>query len=35
MTHATFARFAAALEDPAEAVPAMTELFELPRIPAE
>jgi uncharacterized protein (DUF1778 family) len=35
MTHATFARFAAALEAPAEAVPAMTELFELPRIPDE
>jgi uncharacterized protein (DUF1778 family) len=35
MTRAAFAKFAAALEEPAEAVPPMSELFELPRIPGE
>lgn len=35
MSKAAFARFAAVLDRPAEAVPAMTELFGLPRIPGE
>jgi uncharacterized protein (DUF1778 family) len=35
MSNAAFARFAAILDRPAEAVPAMTELFGLPRIPGE
>lgn len=33
MSHAAFARFAAALDQPAEADAAMTELLRLPRIP--
>lgn len=33
MSDRAFARFAAALDAPAELVPAMTELFALPRIP--
>ncbi len=35
MSNAAFARFAAVLDQPAEAVSAMTELFGLPRIPGE
>ena len=35
MSHATFVQFAAALDAPAEPVPAMRELFDLPRIDGE
>jgi uncharacterized protein (DUF1778 family) len=35
MSHAAFAQFAAALDAPVESVPAMRELFELPRIDGE
>jgi hypothetical protein len=33
MSEAAFARFVAMLDAPAEAVPAMVEMFRLPRIP--